>query len=932
MRKHLLRQGMMYLMLISAISVCADNEESQTQEKKLYSTTFTEWSDASASTTESTVTEKTRYSHENLSFSLYDTQICSTNQNTSKFPNWTGGYLMAAKSADPYIKTSALASITRVHFIHGATGSNRGWKLEVKGDGDTDWVTVSSTVANPATGCDVSVDVNRTNCQLRFTNLNASQNAYLFQLDIYGNVDQGNTPTLTSFSANGKTYEADSLFEENANGIYEASIEISKKEEMISDSNPLSDISTDQGQATVDYETTGMGKEQKTVATLIVKNEQDSTVYLLNIAYKPDYTLSFFDANGTTLLGTQSVEKDAPIDSFAVDEAKVTVAPGEKFRGWVAAASGGKKYAVTDCVVSDLNLFALVTPIETANDTARYEYDLADPYFYAEDHEALITSGRGAFHDTTHGWVFKAGDQIKVLMGGRGYVKLGLCQYSGSSTITLSDPKGNIVASVEGKATTDGSTAILQYDGSKGGDTLTLTFSAVDYLHNLAIVNLKEVPYTQEGAWYTIKAGNVNSLLTTLEVVNGQNTGSDAPRAYIFLPNGTYDLGNRCLTPISGNHISLIGQSMDSTLIMNTPTAEGIGITATLYNTGNGLYLQDLTLRNAYPFNGSTGRAVCLQDKGDSTICKNVKLLSYQDTYYSNNNNGHYYWETSDLHGIVDFLCGGGDALYEQCTLTIEAGKNAYITAPYTDGTKYGYVFDGCKIVDLGDDTFYLGRSWGGTANCTYLNTTFDQQAQANIAKTRWLPAGMNVIAQNFYEYHSMDENGEVISPDENIVTFTLNNTQNTYNTILGADSAATFTSARIFGTWAPEEKTVQVSAPALTLSEGKLKWSSAEGAIAYAVFNDGKFMGLTTSTAFSLPSAPTGTYTLRAANSMGGFGTGQSIATGIRNTQVQLSETGVTLYYSPAGIQIPGPRKGINIQVSTLDNGTRNATKFIRK
>ena len=72
------------------------------------------------------MTWQTKYSHEELTFSIYNTQISSSNFNTGKFPNWNGGMLMAAKSADPYIITSTLASISKVHFFHGATGSNRG--------------------------------------------------------------------------------------------------------------------------------------------------------------------------------------------------------------------------------------------------------------------------------------------------------------------------------------------------------------------------------------------------------------------------------------------------------------------------------------------------------------------------------------------------------------------------------------------------------------------------------------------------------------------------------------------------------------------------------------------------------------------------------------------------------------------------------------
>ena len=127
--------------------------------------------------------------------------------------------LMAAKSDNPYIITSKLASVTKVHFIHGATGGNRGWKLWAKGDGDADWVILSESVANPAAGCEVTCDVNRTNCQLKFTNITTNQNAYLLQLDIYGNVDMSLTPSLGTFSYNNETYHAADIFEETSAGV-----------------------------------------------------------------------------------------------------------------------------------------------------------------------------------------------------------------------------------------------------------------------------------------------------------------------------------------------------------------------------------------------------------------------------------------------------------------------------------------------------------------------------------------------------------------------------------------------------------------------------------------------------------------------------------------------------------------------------------------
>ena len=235
--------GSSYLYSIQVLQV------SPLQEKCLYSTKFSEWGnyEKKAAAEETQVTWQTKYSHETLTFSIFNTQIGASNFNTGKFPTWEGGMLMAAKSADPYILTSTLASVTKVHFMHGATGSNRGWKLEAKGDGDQEWVVISESVANPAAGCDVNVEVNRTNVQLRWTNLNASQNAYMMQIDIYGMVDMSLTPSLGEFSVNGKTYAADDIFSELNDGTMAATVEISKLETMISEANPLTGLTTNNG-------------------------------------------------------------------------------------------------------------------------------------------------------------------------------------------------------------------------------------------------------------------------------------------------------------------------------------------------------------------------------------------------------------------------------------------------------------------------------------------------------------------------------------------------------------------------------------------------------------------------------------------------------------------------------------------------------------
>lgn len=245
MRKHLLRMSTLCLTLCCVIFAQAQKDNmgkaqvSMIQEKLLYSTDFSDWTKAAEAKEESTVAQSTKYSHEKLDFSIFNTAVEPAGVNP-KFNNGNPlGWLMASKAADPYITTSALGSITKVCFVHAATGSKRGWKLEAKGDGDGDWVTLSDTPANPANRCEVTVEVNRTNCRLRFTNLNASQNAYLFGLDIYGNVDMSKSPALAGFKANGKSYVAADIFSETADGNMAATIELSKAEPKISVENPV---------------------------------------------------------------------------------------------------------------------------------------------------------------------------------------------------------------------------------------------------------------------------------------------------------------------------------------------------------------------------------------------------------------------------------------------------------------------------------------------------------------------------------------------------------------------------------------------------------------------------------------------------------------------------------------------------------------------
>lgn len=940
--------GGCYLYQIKVVHV------STIQEKALYSTDFTNWETIDrAKATNKVVKVKTLYSKEELSFTFNGVGVYPAGTN-AKFPGITG-FMQTAKytgeysAAEPNVVTSPLASITKITLHQAATGGNRGIKVSVKGDGDADWVVIHNVAIASAKGEDLTLDINRTNCQIKFENFALGQNAYVTDLAIYGNVDMSKTPMLGSFSLNGEKYQAVDIFNEDATGKQLATILISKKATLISESNPLTDITADNGTIkSTTYTTTGEGNNQKTVVSIVVEANGDEATYELTVAFKPDFTLTYYNIDGTTPIGTQKVEQDAEIGYFKKEaEEKVTVTEGKKFRGWATSLKQDeKKYTTSSVITADTELYAVVTDIETANTTSRYDFNLQKEGFCADDHEAFCIEGNGKWHDTTHGWSFAAGDKIKILMGGKGYLKLDLCQYSATGNITLTDPKGNEIASVDGKATKDGLSTILQNNSTESGE-YTLTFAANAYLHSLSIVNMTEPAYAQDGNWYTVKDGDAKSFITTLEIVNAANAAADAPRSYIFLPNGTYDLGDKCLTQISGNNISIIGESMDNTIIVNKPAIEneGIGTTATLLNTSNNLYVQDITLQNALEYykSGSAGRAVCLQDRGTQTICKNVKMLSYQDTYYSNEPNGmgQFYFEDSEIHGTVDYVCGGGDVYFNRVLFVNESRKENekngtdVIAAPNSK-SEWGYIFKDCTIENKASN-FSLGRSWNNITRLTWLNTTVNQKDEILNDDKQYAYFNINAMGSAMADKFRLDvlkdAEGNVFSPAEKKVIFKTSDgktLKNEENIILTAEEAATYTLDAVFGDWKPEAKAAQATATATTLKDGKLSWTG--DAKMYLVAKDGKFYTLTKENSLTV-NDDKASFTVRAANGMGGFGTATgNVSTGINNTMTSSATVIKTAIFGVDGTQLSNLKKGINIVVKTMTDGSKKTSKVVLK
>lgn len=200
------------MILAGSIYCQADDNTTTYIEKRLYYSDFQDWDKLPASSGVQQVKKRTIDTQE-LVFNLYRTAVDPTGTN-DKFNDYTTvkttiGYLQTQKTESqsdiPYIEIEPLKSVTTIKFVQAATGDKRGLGLEVKGDGDADWVKLHTNYISNAKGEEVTVIVNRKNVSLRLYSLAYKQNAYMTSLEIYGNVEVKQHISLTYYDTDKKT-------------------------------------------------------------------------------------------------------------------------------------------------------------------------------------------------------------------------------------------------------------------------------------------------------------------------------------------------------------------------------------------------------------------------------------------------------------------------------------------------------------------------------------------------------------------------------------------------------------------------------------------------------------------------------------------------------------------------------------------------------
>ncbi len=133
-------------------------------------------------------------------------------------------------------------------------------------------------------------------------------------------------------------------------------------------------------------------------------------------------------------------------------------------------------------------------------------------------------------------------------------------------------------------------------------------------------------------------------------------------------------------------------------------------------------------------------RACTMYNRGANNIeFYNCSFISSQDTIYTGDKDEYSYYYNCVLEGTTDFICGDGNAVFDNCQLVLDGfsdrkAENLVIVASKGSATK-GYLFDYCRITTDKREgiepvaSAYLGRPWGTTdEKVAFMNTVIEKE------------------------------------------------------------------------------------------------------------------------------------------------------------------------------------------------------------
>lgn len=245
--------------------------------------------------------------------------------------------------------------------------------------------------------------------------------------------------------------------------------------------------------------------------------------------------------------------------------------------------------------------------------------------------------------------------------------------------------------------------------------------------------------------------------------------------------------------------ILLLGESREKTVLtwrdgayFPGPDGQKLGTfrSYTAYLTGERIAMKNMTVRNAAGSGETAGQAVAVYADADFARFENISFESRQDTLFlaplppAPKTPGSFagpgenqprlmrrdYFENCRISGDVDFIFGGAEAAFSQCTIiSLDKGLavNGYVTAACTpEKQKYGFLFDRCILIsDCPDGTVYLGRPWREYAKAAFLNCNMGGHI-ARAGWALWTPGAGEDKTVHFGEYANYGQGAAGARPD----------------------------------------------------------------------------------------------------------------------------------------------------------------------
>lgn len=270
--------------------------------------------------------------------------------------------------------------------------------------------------------------------------------------------------------------------------------------------------------------------------------------------------------------------------------------------------------------------------------------------------------------------------------------------------------------------------------------------------------------------------GNYSSITAAVNAVP-YNTS-----AVIFIRNGVY----REKLFLKKRNIILIGEDREKTVLtwqdgayFAHPDGGKFGTfrSYTAYFGGERVVVKNMTIQNTAGSGDTAGQAIAVYADADFAGFENVRLIGRQDTLFlaplpeAPRTPGSFvgpdentprraskdYFEDCYISGDIDFIFGGAQAAFFNCTLYSENKNqpvNGYVTAASTpQGQKYGFIFYQCSLVsNCAPGTVYLGRPWREFAKVSFLKCSFDRHI-ASEGWSLWTPGSGEMNTVSFSEY-----------------------------------------------------------------------------------------------------------------------------------------------------------------------------------